>query len=646
MNRKLYVFAGLTVLLLLLSASSASAQSPTPQPKRVPDTALGTGFTYQGQLKKSDSPVTSTCNFQFGLWDALSSGTQLGSTQTVSGVSVANGLFTTTLNGGNQFGANAFNGEARWLAISVQCTGDGSFNALTPRQPLSPAPFAFALPGLYTQQNATSPNVIGGHSGNTVTSGVVGATIGGGGWSSFPNSVTGSWGTVGGGYYNRSSSEATVGGGGLNTASGIGATISGGEHNVADGPNGTVGGGRYNTASGVASVVGGGITNTITSAGQYATVSGGRQNTASYPYATVSGGGSNNASSQYATVGGGRSNTASGTGAFVGGGGWDGTDASGNQALATASTIAGGFGNSISVSSTYAFIGGGRSNSVNYFSYAMIGGGEQNIASNGYATVSGGLRNTASGDNAFVGGGGYNTAFGYFATVGGGDGNAANGRWSTVGGGDSNTAGGSYATIGGGIENQATVHSATVGGGIENQATADSATVGGGWVNTASNNAATVPGGANNEASGAYSFAAGANGHATHDGSFVWSSYERTDSWGNQTFTVRAHGGVRFYSGSGTGTYGVQLSSGGGSWTSLSDRAAKTNVLPVDNRAILAQVAALPVQTWNYKTQDVSIRHIGPMAQDFYAAFGVGEDDTHITTVDADGVALAAIQGL
>jgi uncharacterized protein YceH (UPF0502 family) len=52
------------------------------------------------------------------------------------------------------------------------------------------------------------------------------------------------------------------------------------------------------------------------------------------------------------------------------------------------------------------------------------------------------------------------------------------------------------------------------------------------------------------------------------------------------------------------------------------------------------------VNTWRYKSQDASIRHIGPTAQDFKAAFGVGETDTGIATVDADGVALAAIQGL
>ena len=66
----------------------------------------------------------------------------------------------------------------------------------------------------------------------------------------------------------------------------------------------------------------------------------------------------------------------------------------------------------------------------------------------------------------------------------------------------------------------------------------------------------------------------------------------------------------------------------------------------MDGREVLKRLASIPVESWNYKSQDASIRHIGPMAQDFYAAFGLGEDNKHITTVDADGVALAAIQGL
>ena len=76
-----------------------------------------------------------------------------------------------------------------------------------------------------------------------------------------------------------------------------------------------------------------------------------------------------------------------------------------------------------------------------------------------------------------------------------------------------------------------------------------------------------------------------------------------------------------------------------------SDQNAKESFAPVDGRKVLSRVAAMPIQTWNFK-QDGGTRHIGPMAQDFFAAFDVGTDEKHIATVDADGVALAAIQGL
>ena len=66
----------------------------------------------------------------------------------------------------------------------------------------------------------------------------------------------------------------------------------------------------------------------------------------------------------------------------------------------------------------------------------------------------------------------------------------------------------------------------------------------------------------------------------------------------------------------------------------------------VDPRAVLESLAQLPICTWNYKTQDPQVRHMGPMAQDFHAAFGLGEDERHICEVDADGVSLAAIQAL
>jgi hypothetical protein len=75
-----------------------------------------------------------------------------------------------------------------------------------------------------------------------------------------------------------------------------------------------------------------------------------------------------------------------------------------------------------------------------------------------------------------------------------------------------------------------------------------------------------------------------------------------------------------------------------------SDRSLKEGFAPVDSWAVLAAVAALPIERWSYKGE--TVRHLGPMAQDFAAAFGLGADDRHIFPLDAGGVALAAIQGL
>jgi len=108
---------------------------------------------------------------------------------------------------------------------------------------------------------------------------------------------------------------------------------------------------------------------------------------------------------------------------------------------------------------------------------------------------------------------------------------------------------------------------------------------------------------------------------------------------------ARASGGFTFYTAAGTST-GATLPSGSGSWSTLSDRDAKANFNGVDGQAVLSRLAALPIATWNYKAQPDSVRHMGPTAQDFREAFGLGEDEKHISTVDAQGVALAAIQAL
>jgi hypothetical protein len=78
-----------------------------------------------------------------------------------------------------------------------------------------------------------------------------------------------------------------------------------------------------------------------------------------------------------------------------------------------------------------------------------------------------------------------------------------------------------------------------------------------------------------------------------------------------------------------------------------SDRNAKTNFTSVNALEVLGKVTHLPISRWNYKTDSSSLQHVGPMAQDFHAAFGLnGLDDKHLSAVDVQGVALAAIQGL
>jgi hypothetical protein len=195
-----------------------------------------------------------------------------------------------------------------------------------------------------------------------------------------------------------------------------------------------------------------------------------------------------------------------------------------------------------------------------------------------------------------------------------------------------------------------TVYYATIGGGHSNIASGGAATVGGGGHNTVSGAYATIPGGYNNTAGGAYSFAAGRRAQANHDGAIILADGNDFDfaSLAVNTFKVRATGGIRFVlgiNGSGDPTWSC-LVQDGGSWSCSSDRNLKENLSRVDGAQILQRLTEMPLYTWNGRGQDPALRHIGPMAQDFYTAFGLGGDNTHIATIDLDGVALAAIQGL
>lgn len=104
---------------------------------------VGNAFTYQGQLRLQGAPVNATADFQFKLWDAVTAGGQLGSVDAVNNITIVDGLFTVVLNQANEFGATAFNGNARWLEVAVRSpAGSGAYTTLTPRQPITATPFA------------------------------------------------------------------------------------------------------------------------------------------------------------------------------------------------------------------------------------------------------------------------------------------------------------------------------------------------------------------------------------------------------------------------------------------------------------------------------------------------------------------------
>ncbi|MFB3133890.1 MAG: tail fiber domain-containing protein [Rhodothermales bacterium] len=84
----------------------------------------------------------------------------------------------------------------------------------------------------------------------------------------------------------------------------------------------------------------------------------------------------------------------------------------------------------------------------------------------------------------------------------------------------------------------------------------------------------------------------------------------------------------------------------GGLLTEASSVLLKEHFVAIDGQEVLDRLARLPITTWNYKTDAPSIRHMGPMAQDFYAAFGLGADDRHLAPLDVNGVALAGVQAL
>jgi len=327
-------------------------------------------------------------------------------------------------------------------------------------------------------------------------------------------------------------------------------------------------------------------------------------------------------------IGANNTNVAGGEASVVGGGQY-------NYACDGWSIVAGGFTNVVSGGGDDSFIGGGEANTLMATADSAIVAGNSNTISKSDSAIVGGQFNSTAAANSLIGGGESNQI-------------ESGGTYGGIVSGNLNNLSAEYGFIGAGISNTVSGEGGYIAAGGYNTVSGEGAVIDGGFNNTAGGTFATIPGGYVNSAAGTYSFAAGARASAAQTGTFVWSDGSDGDtilaSSRAYQFLARASGGFTLYTNAAS-TVGAQLAAGSGTWASLSDRNAKTGIVPLDDDAVLAKVDALPISRWSYKTEH-GVRHVGPMAQDFYAAFGVGEDDKHITSIDEDGVALAAIKAL
>jgi|GEM_PF-628000 hypothetical protein len=526
-----------------------------------------------------------------------------------------------------------------------------------------------------TIQLSAYESTIGGGNLNVIETGTEQAFIGGGSDNTIEPGILDSF--IGGGYFNLIQSNswfATIAGGDNNTIqtnAGF-STISGGGGNQIQttAHSATIAGGGANMilSNCTFAVIGGGLANVIDNDAVETTIAGGRMNTIE-------------TNAPDSVIGGGIGNTI--------------------QLFGGASVIAGGWGNVIqpgadTVNGQLATISGGYQNIASGYG-TVVAGGYYNTANAIYATASGGEQNTASGQYATAGGGDVNAANGAYATISGGANNIASGYASTVCGGDGNTASGpdGSATVGGGFQNTASGDDSTVPGGYGNIASGPYSFAAGEnaqapYANTfvwsdgsafaaTENDQFAVRAGGGILLAGDVSMAGGATTYHNFSLSggnaagYLYGSYLALGdgihlgyNWyydNNGTGHISNSGGATSRVSVGYGYFGVYV--GGvdaapsttriyadtsgvsvyGTFNNYSDRNAKRDFAPVSSAQILEKVAQLPITEWSYK-EDPKTRHVGPVAQDFYAAFNIGTDERHIAPIDEGGVALAAIKGL
>ncbi|HXJ57282.1 MAG TPA: tail fiber domain-containing protein [Verrucomicrobiae bacterium] len=585
----------------------------------------GTAFTYQGRLTDGTNGLDGSYDLRFGVFNAPGGGGPAAAPITRRATEVHGGLFTATLD----FGPEVFSGPELWLEISVRTNGVNDFTTLAPRQRLTPTPYAITAASL---SGSLDPSQL---SGPLPSAALAGEYAGPLSLLNESNHYAGDGSALqfggGFGYCNLPCYWGLMG----NSGTAPGLNFIGTTDNTP--LEFRVNGQRAlrlesTTNSNVVNIIGGSRANYVNTDTLGATIAGGgnppQPNVVEANYGSVGGGIGNSILSEadFSTIGGGLGNTV--------------------KMTAIIATIAGGTAHTIGERAFDAVIGGGFLNTIgNGCQQATISGGGLNMINAGasWSTISGGWNNSIESnlDAGTIGGGVVNVigSQSFWATISGGQGNRAapGSRGGTVSGGLGNQVDGQYSSIAGGYSNLVTGSFAMVAGGQENAA-AD------------------------------YSFAAGTRAKAIHDGSFVWASgnaHDYPSSTSNRVHFYAAGGLEVEYAGQdadGRGLKWLVLASqqpgrvinvfngaylsDGGAWTDSSDRNAKENFEPVNPAEILERVAALPLHSWSYRSESNSVRHLGPVAQDFHSAFGLGADDKHIAALDSSGVALAAIQGL
>jgi hypothetical protein len=453
-----------------------------------------------------------------------------------------------------------------------------------------------------------------------------------------------------------------------NSASGIGSVVAGGGSTRFNGGGPCPGCG--NQASGNFSFIGGGLSHVAT--GVYASITGGSENLATGTASHIGGGALNRTDGGNSFIGAGASNRTFGSNNAIGGG-------KGNRTYTLESVVGGGDSNIADAS--WSVVGGGQRNAI-LGEYGTISGGGDNQLVGEFAAIGGGFENYASGLSATVGGGFQNFAAAPGATVPGGFNNAATGAQGFAAG-SSNCAGGSNSIAlgrGARIRPATGVVAGSCAGGDSGDGDGDEGSFmfsdsaspvfqstgpaqfsvrarGGVGINTAPPVGSVELTVQTDSDDGDYAnlwlkqrsnangilISVGEGGGSNNAGFFL---DHYSGSAQARRLELASNGSVTIRSNVIQGASGVTMAAGGGSWSSLSDRRLKTAIEAVDPASILDRLLATPISIWSYVAQGTTVRHIGPMAQDFAAAFAVGENDTTIATIDADGVALAAIQGL